>query len=185
MTDRHCVGIPKHPTNSTQEKGQKSATVSTDTYARVRPQHLESSLARHLLASAFDSRLPSASGCVSASIVRPAFSATRFHACSSSTSRQRFMFSCLSLSLEELSSAIACSVSNFSRVHFSIACCSSSLSLVIYRTAFCSMEPLFFSQPGTILASSLMPSFIVSRRRRSTAPCQSKFIAVMIMLVQR
>lgn len=35
-------------------------------------------------------------------------------------------------------------------------------------TARWRIEPLFFSQPGTILASSLIPSLIVSRRRRST-----------------
>merc|ERR1712130_256005 len=44
-----------------------------------------------------------------------------------------------------------------------------SLSCVMNWTARARMLPLFFSQPGTILASSLIPSLIVSRRRRSTS----------------
>lgn len=63
---------------------------------------------------------------------------------------------------------MACSVRSFSSVHFSMFCVSFSLSCVMKATARWRMEPLFFSQPGTIFASSLMPSLIVSRRRRST-----------------
>lgn len=63
---------------------------------------------------------------------------------------------------------MACSVNSFSRVHFSMFSASASLSWVMNVTAFCNIEPLFFSQPGTIFANSLIPSLIVSRRRRST-----------------
>jgi hypothetical protein len=63
---------------------------------------------------------------------------------------------------------MACSVSSFSSVHFSMFCVSFSLSCVMNETARWRIDPLFFSQPGTILASSLIPSLMVSRRRRST-----------------
>lgn len=100
----------------------------------------------------------------------PARSAHRFHA---SSSTKALLRSDLSLSQVVLSSEIACSVSNFSKVHFSMFCDSLSLSCCINWTARCKMLPLFFSQLGTIFAISLMPSLMVSRRRRSTvAPCQ-------------
>jgi hypothetical protein len=63
---------------------------------------------------------------------------------------------------------MACSVRSFSRVHFSMFWVSFSLSWLINVTARWRIEPLFFSQLGTILASSLIPSLMVSRRRRST-----------------
>ena len=56
----------------------------------------------------------------------------------------------------------------------------------MYSTARCNIEPLFFSQPGTILASSLMPSLMVSRRRRSTtwglAPGALQVLCVIVVL---
>ena len=76
--------------------------------------------------------------------------------------------SCFSFSLLVVSSAMACSVSSFSNVHFSIFCASFSFNCWMYCTARCRIEPLFFSHPGTILANSLIPSLMVSRRRRST-----------------
>ena len=64
------------------------------------------------------------------------------------------------------------SVRSFSSVHFSILDASLSLSCWMYCTARWRIEPLFFSHPGTIFLRSLMPSLIVSRRRRSTSFCE-------------
>ena len=100
----------------------------------------------------------------------PAFWAAFFQV---SSSRYNRSHSCFSLSLEALSSAMACSVRSFSRVHFSMFCCSFSLSWVMNWTARWRIDPLFFSHPGTILASSFMPSLMVSRRRRSTTDSRS------------
>lgn len=99
--------------------------------------------------------------------VTPAFWAAFFH-CSHSAQARWHSF--LSLSQLALSSEMACSVSSFSSVHFSMFCVSLSLSCVMNWTARARILPLFFSQPGTILAISLMPSLMVSRRRRSTEP---------------
>jgi hypothetical protein len=85
-----------------------------------------------------------------------------------STSRHARSNSPFNLSLLALSSAMACSVNSFSRVHFSMFWASFSLSCVMKDTARCKIDPLFFSHPGTIFDNSLMPSLIVSRRRRST-----------------
>lgn len=84
------------------------------------------------------------------------------------TSPQACSSCSFNLTTESVSSAMAWSVSIFSSVHFSIFFASLSRNCVMYWTARCNIEPLFFSQFGTILASSLMPSLIVSRRRRST-----------------
>lgn len=84
------------------------------------------------------------------------------------TSPQACSSCSFNLTTESVSSAMAWSVSIFSSVHFSIFFASLSRNCVMYWTARCNIEPLFFSQPGTILASSLMPSLMVSRRRRST-----------------
>ena len=85
-----------------------------------------------------------------------------------SASLQALSHSCFNFSLLVVSSAMACSVSSFSSVHFSIFVASFSFSCCMYCTARCRIDPLFFSQPGTIFANSLIPSFMVSRRRRST-----------------
>lgn len=85
------------------------------------------------------------------------------------TSLQAWSSSSFNFTTESVSSAMAWSVSIFSSVHFSIFFASLSRNCVMYWTARCNIEPLFFSQPGTILASSLMPSLMVSRRRRSTS----------------
>lgn len=97
--------------------------------------------------------------------VMPALCAAFFHCSHSARARWH---SLLSLSQLVLSSEMACSVSSFSKVHFSMFCVSLSLSCVMNWTARARMLPLFFSQPGTIFAISLMPSLMVSRRRRST-----------------
>jgi len=100
------------------------------------------------------------------SVVTPAWRQAFFHV---SDSRHARSHSFCSFSFRALRSEIACSVNSFSTVHFSMFEASFSLSCWMYWTARCRIEPLFFSHPGTILASSLIPSLIVSLRRRSTA----------------
>jgi hypothetical protein len=57
-------------------------------------------------------------------------------------------------------------MSNVAR-SFSHECCLFNSS-AMYDTADCKIAPLFLSEPGMTFASSLMPSLMVSRRRRST-----------------
>lgn len=99
----------------------------------------------------------------------PAAWAALFHVANSPNARSHSFFS---LSLDALSSASACSVSSFSMLHFAMLSSSFFLSCVMKATVRDRMDPLFFSHPGTIRASSLIPSLIVSLRRRSTASRQ-------------
>lgn len=95
----------------------------------------------------------------------PASTAIFFHMAAFLVDRSSSFFR---LSTLVVSSLTTPSISILSCVYFWIAFSSLFFSCAMYSTARCNIEPLFFSQPGTILASSLIPSLIVSRRRRST-----------------
>lgn len=71
-------------------------------------------------------------------------------------------------------SLTAWSVKSFSSVHFSMLDASASLRWRMYWTACLRISPLFFSDPGTIFFSSVMPSLIVSLRRLSTSFCSRR-----------
>lgn len=105
-----------------------------------------------------------------AEVLNPAASHCAFQC---SASRRLRASSSFNLSTLVVNSWMAWSVSIFSSVHFSMLRDSFSFNWLMYCTPLWRIAPLFLSQPGTILANSLIPSLIVSRLRRSTTSHES------------